>query len=295
MNTAKQVEDYIQKMETEGKNKPTIVWNTALACVDWAYVFGAWGEFCTPANRRKRYSAAHPTIKTKCKNFDGKGSCSGCKWLPDGQYTRIFDCRGFTDWCLKQVGIDLQGEGATSQWNTESNWQAKGKIDTLPKDKLVCLFVNKGSKMEHTGLGFNGETCECSNGVQYFETMNKKWTNWALPKGLDGDIPVDHKPTLKRGSKGDYVKLAQTELMQRGYDLGKCGVDGDFGKATEKAVKAFQKDNGLKVDGIIGQTTWDALDAPVAHYTVTISNLTKAYVDELVNKFPWAVVTEERG
>jgi len=295
MNTAKQVEDYIQQMEAEGKNKPTIAWNTALACVGWAYVYGAWGEFCTPANRRKRYSAAHPTIKTKCKNFDGNKTCTGCQWLPDGQYTRIYDCRGFTDWCLKQVGIDLQGEGATSQWNTESNWSAKGTVDTLPKDKLVCLFVKKGSKMEHTGLGFNGETCECSSGVQYFEIMDKKWTHWALPKGLDGDIPVDHKPTLKRGSKGDYVKLAQTELMQRGYDLGKCGIDGDFGKATEKAVKAFQKDNGLKVDGIIGQTTWDALDAPVAHYTVTVTNLTKAYVDELVNKFPWAVVTEERG
>jgi len=295
MNTAKQVEDYIQRMEAEGKNKPTIVWNTALACVGWAYVYGAWGEFCTPANRRKRYSAAHPTIKTKCKNFDGKGSCSGCKWLPDGQYTRIYDCRGFTDWCLKQVGIDLQGEGATSQWNTESNWQAKGTIDTLPKDKLVCLFVKKGSKMEHTGLGFNGETCECSSGVQYFETMNKKWTNWALPKGLDGDIPVDHKPTLKRGSKGEYVTAAQTMLLQKGYDLGKWGADGDFGSQTEKAVKQFQQDHGLKADGVIGAETWDALDAPVAHYTVTITNLTKAYVDELVNKFPWAVVTEERG
>lgn len=295
MNTAKQVEDYIQHMESEGKNKPTIVWNTALACIGWSYVFGAWGEFCTPANRRKRYSASHPTIKTKCKNFDGKGTCVECKWLPDNQYTRMFDCRGFTDWCLKQVGIDLQGEGATSQWNTESNWFAKGKVDTLPKDKLVCLFVNKGSKMEHTGFGFNGETCECSSGVQHFETMNKKWTHWALPKGLEDDIPVDKKPTLKRGSKGEYVKLAQTELMQKGYNLGKCGIDGDFGKATESAVKAFQKDNGLKVDGIIGQTTWDLLDAPTALFTVTIPHLNKAYVDSLTTTYPWAEVSEERG
>jgi len=295
MNTAMQVDDLIQQMISENQNKSYIAWNTALACIGWAYVFGAWGEYCTPANRRKRYSASHPTIKTKCKNFDGNGTCVGCKWYPQDTYTRIFDCRGFTDWVLRQVGIDLVGEGATSQWNTESNWEAKGTIDTLPKDKVVCLFVRKGTKMEHTGFGYNGETCECSSGVQYFSTMNSKWTHWALPNGLDGDIPVNSKPTLKRGSKGEYVRIAQTELFEKGYDLGKCGIDGDFGKATEKAVKAFQKDNGLTADGVIGDATWAALDAPTTLYTVTIPHLSKVSADELVSKYMGAVATEERG
>ena len=39
-------------------------------------------------------------IKDKCKNFDGNGSCSGCKWYPDSSRTRFFDCRGFTYWVL---------------------------------------------------------------------------------------------------------------------------------------------------------------------------------------------------
>ena len=48
-------------------------------------------------------------------------------------------------------------------------------------------------------------------------------------------------------------------LERLGYDLGSCGVDGDFGRMTEKAVKAFQKDHGLTVDGICGPKTWKEL------------------------------------
>ena len=159
----------------------------------WAYVFGARWQYCTPQNRRDRYSSDHPTIKTACRNFNGSGSsgCKGCKWYPNEKYTRINDCRGFSYGVLKSVyGWELIGAGCTSQWNTESNWTAKGTIDTMPKDTLVCLFVKKGAKMEHTGFGLNNETVECSNGVQHFTTRNKKWTHWGLPKCVSGDVPV---------------------------------------------------------------------------------------------------------
>ena len=63
-------------------------------------------------------------------------------------------------------------------------------------------------------------------------------------------------PTIRKGSKGEYVKLLQTSLISLGYSCGKCCVDGDFGSATLSAVKAFQKDHGLVVDGIVGPKTW---------------------------------------
>ena len=49
-------------------------------------------------------------------------------------------------------------------------------------------------------------------------------------------------------------------LIQAGYDLGKWGADGDFGDATEIAVKEFQKKNKLDVDGQVGAKTLKKLE-----------------------------------
>ena len=59
------------------------------------------------------------------------------------------------------------------------------------------------------------------------------------------------------GSTGQTVRQIQTALKNRGYYTGK--VDGIFGKITTAAVKKFQKDRGLKVDGIVGPATMKAL------------------------------------
>lgn len=64
---------------------------------------------------------------------------------------------------------------------------------------------------------------------------------------------------LKKGAKGDNVKAMQVLLMGHGYKLPIYGADSDFGSETEKAVIAFQKDNGLSVDSICGPKTWAKL------------------------------------
>ena len=67
------------------------------------------------------------------------------------------------------------------------------------------------------------------------------------------------KNTLKQGSKGSDVKELQTTLINAGYDVGSSGADGIFGTKTAEAVKAYQKANGLSVDGIVGSQTWGSL------------------------------------
>ena len=44
MNSAEHVGELIAKLKADGAEKPDIVWKTALACVGWPYVFGAWGS-----------------------------------------------------------------------------------------------------------------------------------------------------------------------------------------------------------------------------------------------------------
>ena len=64
---------------------------------------------------------------------------------------------------------------------------------------------------------------------------------------------------IGKGDEGEQVKTLQRLLLALGYDLGKSGVDGDFGTKTDTAVKAFQKKNKLDVDGIVGKDTWNKL------------------------------------
>jgi len=63
-----------------------------------------------------------------------------------------------------------------------------------------------------------------------------------------------------RGDKGAAVTAVQKKLIAAGYDIGSSGADGDFGPATEQAVKRFQAANGLTVDGIVGPSTRAALE-----------------------------------
>jgi peptidoglycan hydrolase-like protein with peptidoglycan-binding domain len=68
---------------------------------------------------------------------------------------------------------------------------------------------------------------------------------------------------VKVGSKGDAVRHIQELLGRAGFDPG--GVDGDFGRKTEAAVKDFQQAKGLLVDGEVGPDTLAALEGGVAH------------------------------
>ena len=66
---------------------------------------------------------------------------------------------------------------------------------------------------------------------------------------------------LKRGMRGPQVEMLQLALIRAGYNIkgANNGIDGIFGDSTFNAVMAFQRNNGLSVDGIAGQATWKKL------------------------------------
>ncbi len=314
MNTAAKVEQLLTDWKQQGIIAADMCVKLAEACMGFPYIFGDRGSYCTVSHRQAVYNKApdkkeYQNVKKKCQVLNsGAASCSGCKFYPGGK-TYAYDCRGFTYWViLKVTGKKIMGAGATSQYNDNSNWSEKGEIANMP-NVVCCVFqYNKNTgKMEHTGLHVgNGRIIHCSNGVQTGKTTDKGWTHYAIPVALSGQQPiageVPTKPTttgttLKKGSKGDKVVDVQKMLMQLGYDLPKYGADGSFGNETLAAVKAFQKDYGLTVDGMVGQVTLAALQKAIqgdpipqpVTYTVVIPNLDAATAEALVAKYPGAV------
>jgi len=68
-------------------------------------------------------------------------------------------------------------------------------------------------------------------------------------------LPADpDTPELSSGSSGSEVAAMQQVLQNGGFYAGP--IDGDFGPNTEAAVRAYQTQRGVTVDGIVGDQTW---------------------------------------
>lgn len=100
--------------------------------------------------------------------------------------------------------------------------------------------------------------------------------------------------TISRGSTGPDVRLVQSLLNRIGYNAGP--VDGIFGPRTYQAVAAFQANNSLAADGIVGPATWAVLDRLLLGYDTyivqpgdTLYRIARAYyttVDAIVTANP---------
>ena len=250
-----------------GKSKADIIVDLAHSRLGYPYVFGAVGEDCSPKNRDRRRNASYPSIVDKCQVLSKEAvGCDGCKY----KGMQIFDCRGFTYWCLKQVGITISTVGATTQYNG-NYWIQKGLIKDGMPNVVCCVFKHKNGVMSHTGLHIgDGYIIHCSGEVKEGSIDDTSWTHYAIPKGLYNDeylkdvTEVKKMVSYRNGSQGEGVRQLQVKLNTLGFD---CGVaDGKYGKKTIAAVKAFQEKKGLTVDGIAGPVTLARLEAAYNDY-----------------------------
>ncbi|MEM7312971.1 MAG: membrane dipeptidase, partial [Planctomycetota bacterium] len=107
---------------------------------------------------------------------------------------------------------------------------------------------------------------------------------------IDAITPRDGDKPLAIGAAGKLVQALQRTLNARSKPSPRLAVDGDFGPATQAAVKAFQTQNKLAANGIVGKETWDALgpllgeDAVPAPEVVNSEPQPKADEDSLKGK-----------
>lgn len=145
----------------------------------------------------------------------------------------------------------------------------RGSWTPIPGD--VIVFSSNGSTREHTGMVIevNGNQIKTQEGnksnmckVCTYSLSDSYIYGYVRPKYADaqsGSTSSSAGSALTKGSSGSAVTKLQKRLIELGYNCGSCGADGDFGASTLAAVKAFQKANGLTVDGIAGAKTQSAL------------------------------------
>ena len=168
-----------------------------------------------------------------------------------------------------KIGADCSGAmyPLSGEDNTASGYYhacpTKGSIKELPKN-VACLVFNKNLTHVTAYMG-DSTTIEMKSSADnvHEESFNEsRWAYYGIPSWLD---TATERSWIQKGDRGDEVEVMQEGLIYLGYDCGKAGPDGIFGDDSEKALKLFQADNNLVVDGEYGRLSKDALEKAVAN------------------------------
>lgn len=228
---------------------------------------GKW-EFVARPKKKELAEKMAATCEAGCKNpnigYDqgGRNSLRAEAKKVGYDLSRITvpcecDCSSFMGVCVEAAGIKLpEGNGPTTA-TLRKVLEATGEFEILTEEKYLTSdkYLHRGDIL-----------CKASSHtVMVVEDGSKAGEGTAAVKEKPVTIYYSVRlPLLVRGSEGEAVKNLQRLLVAHGYDLGKYGpkgdgVDGEFGSSTENALKAFQKANGLEVDGKCGPKTWAKL------------------------------------
>lgn len=240
-----------------------IAWAYSKLDPQCGYIWGTAGQICTQAlidSKHKQYPEyVDPSIVSK--------------WIGK----QVFDCQGFVQQAMKQVGIKMVS-GANSQW-LKTNFVEKGTIDTLPKDKVCCLYRYDSAKkrMGHTGLYLgDGQTFIHASGSKtgvVKSTLNEynRWTHWGIPAGLYDEnnikpevikVVYQAKVQLKTGSTVNMRSGASTSSsiitrIAAGQIVDVTSVSNDWAKISWNGKSGYMMNQYLtKVEGSENNKVW---------------------------------------
>ena len=177
----------------------------------------------------------------------------------DMSRSRAGDCSGII------VGVmrDLSIIKSTSDYRAR-DFQKLASPVPLKDLQSADLVFDKTSEATHVGVyvgdGYVVESKGRDYGVVKRKVSEGKWVVGGRLDWFDNDIPVltrNLRYIKDNLMRGEDVKLCQEQLNKKGCDAGV--EDGIFGLKTYDAVIEFQTENGLEVDGIVGQKTWAKL------------------------------------
>ena len=168
-------------------------------------------------------------------------------WVEDDAYVPNPGDILFYDWQDTGVGDNRGGSDHV------------GIVEKVEGNTITIIEGNYSNSAKRRTISVNGKYIR-GYGVPKYDTeavVEKPVVD--KPTTTNTEVCTVEVKVLRKGAKGDNVKALQILLIGRGYSCGSYGADGSFGSATDNALRAFQKENGLTVDGICGPKTWNKL------------------------------------
>lgn len=240
------------------------------------------------------------TANSGSGNFTKYGRDLGLAGYYNGLKNGYAWCDQFVDWCFYQLAdknpvmaqeIECQTGplGAACAYSAQY-YKNQGRFFTAPEVGDQIFFVSNGDVC-HTGIverfdssrvyTIEGNTTD-SVARRSYSLLDNYIYGYGRPKyGDAADVstappqnPVspavkpevnNSKPLISMGARGEYVTLLQKSLLDLGYELPLFGADGDFGRETDAAVREFQRDVRIDVDGECGAITWGKVDEAIGN------------------------------
>lgn len=178
-------------------------------------------------------------------------------------------------WVEDDAYLPSPGDVIFYDWEDSGSGDCTGSTDhvgivvAVSGSTITVIEGNKSDAVGYRPMWQNGQyirgyglpdyakyAAEAPDGQGEIIVPDEPTTTPATDNNVGGKIRL---PMLRQGMTGEVVRAAQFLLNGRGASCGRYGADGEFGPATEAAVLAFQRRNGLEADGIIGPMTWSKL------------------------------------
>gem|GEM_PF-1179262 len=241
------------------------------------FIMGATGQ-----NPRKWKADSHwfTQYEGNRKQYD-----KALYWRAHAQ--RVWDCNGLAEGLYRDyagVSIDTQAR------HNYADWCGKKGSGVIPSRYRVAgaavFWGDSASDIHHVAFLYKPVDADDPAGDWYLieargvmygvvrtRLLSRKPDYWGLMTlyfDYDGEAAPEER-VLENGMEGEDVRRLQRGLIRLGYDLGRWGADGDFGDATEEAVRRFQKDRKLPVTGIVDAATGEALELALARSEKPVS------------------------
>ena len=229
----------------------------------------AWGMFGSPITQSRVQGKAkqYPNWYTASKissifaplyganppvwGFDCVGLIKGVLWGWEGDENKVYGGAGYANNGVPDVSADAM-IGLCTDVSTNFSSIAEGEFLWM---KGHCgVYVGNNKVVESDPKWANGVQVTALTARNWLKHGKLPWVEYSV-KEVKNVVKIELS-VLGKGDKGEQVKTLQRLLNAFGAKL---SVDGSFGSLTQSALKSYQKDNSLQVDGICGIKSWESL------------------------------------